>query len=216
MENLAKHEQNHSMYQEVGTVIQVENETFLVTVGQSQYHAKKAVGCLLFPEPEDEVLLATSASGRCYILSVLERSKPGKNRLHFDGDIEVLSKNGKLQLGSKQGIHFTTPEQIRLASSTLQAVADQGEISISHLSFLGRHFEGTISQIKLIAGKFESFIDFFRQNTKRSYRSVEDIDQLRAGKIDYDAEKLMSIRGKYSIVTAKEDIKIDGKMIHMG
>lgn len=216
MEDLAKTEQNHSMYQEIGTVTQVENETFSVTVGQSQYHAKKAVGCLLFPELDDEVLLATSASGRCYILSVLERSAPGKNRLHFDGDIEFLSKNGTLQLGSKQGINLTTPEQIRLASSTIQAVADQGEISISQLSFLGKHFEGTITQIKLIAGRFDSFFDFFRQSTRRSYRNVEDIDQLRAGKIDYDAEKLMSIRGKYSVVTAKEDIKIDGKMIHMG
>jgi len=216
MDNLARQEQNNQMFQETGIITEINNESFLVKVGETQYQAKKAVGCLLLPELKDTVLLATSESGQCYILSVLERTNTTTSRLLFDGDTEILSRNGKLQLGSSQGVNVTSPGEIRLASSSLQIIADQGECSISHLSFLGNFFEGKVSQIKVIAGKVEALYDLIRQKTKRSYRTVEDIDQLKAGKIDYDAAKLMSLRGKYSLVTAKEDMKIDGKMIHMG
>ncbi len=216
MDNLARQEQAHLVYQEIGTVVNTENETFFVNVGDSHYLAKKAASCLLIPESRDTVLVATSAAGQCYILSVLERFSDDTSRLHFDGDVELMSRSGKLRLGSLQGIDMTSPEQIKLTSSSLQIMAEQGECRISRFAFLGDLFDGKITGIKLISKTVESLCDLIRVKSKRSYRTVEDTEQLKAGKIEYNAEKLMSLRGKYSVITAKEDMKIDGKMIHMG
>jgi len=216
MDNLARQEQDPTMFQEMGVVVEIERECFWVAVGDSRYRAQKAAGCLLYPEVEDKVLVVSSSTGECYILSVLERTKSTRNRLLFDGDTELLSPNGNLQLAGKQGVNVTSPSQIRIVSTNLQVVAEQSECSISHLSYIGNFLEGKVALVKLMAGKMESIFDCLRQKVKRSYREVEDIDQLKAGKIDYNAERLMSLRGKYSVVTAKENIKIDGKMIHMG
>ncbi len=73
-----------------------------------------------------------------------------------------------------------------------------------------------ISKIKILATTIDSTIKRLTQKLMRSYRTVSDIDQVKAGKIDYNADNVMSLRGKYSLVTAKKDVKIDGKMIHMG
>lgn len=216
MDNLARKEQAHLVYQEIGTVVNIENETFFVNVGDSQYLAKKAASCLLVPEHRDTVLVASSATGQCYVLSVLEQFSKNTKRLLFDGDVELMTRSGKIRMGSPQGIDITSPEQIQLTSSSLQIVAEQGECKISRFAFLGDFFDGKITKIKLLGKTIESLCDLMRVKSKRSYRVAEDTEQLKAGRIDYNAENLMSLRGKYSVMTAKEDMKIDGKMIHMG
>jgi len=51
---------------------------------------------------------------------------------------------------------------------------------------------------------------------KRSFRTVEDIDQLKAKKIDYAAETTMALRAEHAVVHAEELVKVDGKQIQMG
>jgi len=43
-----------------------------------------------------------------------------------------------------------------------------------------------------------------------------EIDQLKAGQLNYLVKKLMSLRGKHSVLTAEEDVRIDGDKILMG
>jgi hypothetical protein len=39
---------------------------------------------------------------------------------------------------------------------------------------------------------------------------------VKAKKIDYSAEELLTVRGKYAMFSAEEDVKINGERIHMG
>jgi len=75
---------------------------------------------------------------------------------------------------------------------------------------------GQVEKIRLIVTTFDSLIERLTQRIKRSYRTIEEIDRLRAGRLDYLIDKLLSLRGKYSMLTAKEDVKIDAERIHMG
>ena len=43
-----------------------------------------------------------------------------------------------------------------------------------------------------------------------------ELDQLEAGQLDHRAKKLLSLRGKYSVITAEKDVRIDGDKILMG
>ena len=49
---------------------------------------------------------------------------------------------------------------------------------------------------------------------KRSYRAVEETDQLRAGQIDYVAKETLSLHGENALLTAEELVKVDGEQIH--
>ena len=76
--------------------------------------------------------------------------------------------------------------------------------------------QGQIAKIKLIGQTCDSVFERVSQRVKRSYRWVDELDQLKAGQLNYLVKTLMSLRGKYSVLTAQEDVRIDGDKILMG
>jgi hypothetical protein len=216
MDNLARQQDDLIVFHEFGQVAEVRQGGFVVDTPSGRYTAKKAVSCLLEPGKGARVLIAGDPLGDCYILSVLEYGAEKKCSIQFDGDVEMVAKNGQFQLAAQKGIHLTTVEQIGMISSDLKVHSQRAEVSISQLVYLGTSIFAQLSKIKVLATTVESTIRRLTQKVFRSYRTVEDIDQVKAGKIDYNAEKTMSLHGKYSLLTAKNDVKIDGKMIHMG
>ena len=216
MNNLARQQEDLFVFHEFGQVTELRDDTFIVDTRSGQYTAKKAVSCLLEPGKDARVLMVGDPSGECYILSVIEHGIDKKCSIQFDGDAELMTKNGRLQIAAQKDIELTTANNINLISSGFKVYSNIAEISISRLVYLGSSMFAQISKIKALATTMDSTISRLTQKLTRSYRTIEDIDQVKAGKIDYNAEKVMSIHGKYSLITAKKDIKIDGKLIHMG
>lgn len=216
MNNLARKVDQYPVVQEFGIIIFTDKNLFLIDSRIGRYKGKKAASCLIQPEKGDKVLFAAGIDDNCYILSILEKHVPGANRIILDGNTKLICENGKIDLASQDGISFTTAGTIDLVSSKIALVADLGEIFISRLTFIGSFLQSQVAKIKLVAGTLEHFADNYRQKVKKSYRTVEDFDHLKAGKIDYNAEKYISLRGEHSIITAKEDVRINGERIHMG
>ena len=216
MNNIAKQKEGYPIYQDFGIVIDESDGSYIISCDHFQYTAHQAAGCLLKPERGDKVLFVGRENSECYILSVLERNSEIKQQIVFKGSTEILCQEGKLRIAGQKGISLASPKHLELISSRINAIAKEGDCSISNLTFLGNRLLVKISNIKLLAGIVETMCERFQQKTKTSYRIVEDLDHLKAGKIDFNAEKVMSLRGKYSILTAQEDIKIDGERIHMG
>lgn len=216
MENLARLDENRPVFQDTGTVLEQKENSFLVAARDYRVWAQKAAGCLLLPEPGDTILFVSSTDGTCYILSVLAKEQAGQQRIQFSGDTDLICKDGELSLSGQKGVHVASPKQVQLTTSNLKVVAAEGECTISRLTFLSNFFLGRLANIKMVAGKVESICERLQQKITRSYRTVEDMDHLRAGKVDYRAERQLSLRGKYTLMTAKEDVKIDGERIHMG
>jgi hypothetical protein len=216
MDNLARQQDDLFVFHEFGQIAELQQGAFVVDTPSGRYTAKKAVSCLIEPGKDARVLIAGDPQGDCYILSVLEYGIEKKCSIQFDGDVEMVTKNGQFQLAAQKGINLTTVNNIGMVSSGLKVHSKQAEISISQLLYLGTSIFAQLSKIKVLATTVESTIRRLTQKLHRSYRTVEDLDQVKAGKIDYNAEKTMSLHGKYSLITAKNDVKIDGKMIHMG
>ena len=51
---------------------------------------------------------------------------------------------------------------------------------------------------------------------QRSYRTIEDIDQLKANKIDYAAETTLALRARHAVVHAEEICKVDAGQVQLG
>lgn len=212
---LANKDQGHPVFQEFGYIEHVNQGQFIVRTQETRYTAKKAASCLQYPDITDKVLLITDPEGECYILAVLEKNGK-KNKVIFEGDTDFLCKDGKIQIIAKTGVGITTARKLDLIASEMQFVADHGKINISRLKVIATHLLSEIAKTKVLGGTFESLFDRFKQKVKRSYREVEGTDQLKANRLDYSADTLLTIRGKYSMLTAEEDVKINGERIHMG
>lgn len=212
--NIARQEQNEEVFQEIGIVTKADKNHFSISVDDASYSAKKATSCLHAPEPGDKVLLLLGKE-ECYILAILEK-KESSSKLVFDGDTEFISKNGRIRMASQQGLEFLTTGTLNFTTPSLQLAAEEGTVNINKLTVLGSYLLSKLAQIKIIGGSLDALYERYRQKTKRSYREVTETDYVKAEQLDYTADSLMSLHGKYSFINAEEDVKINGERIHMG
>jgi hypothetical protein len=215
MENLARALDKEEIFLEYGTVKLAEGGAFTVAAESAVVAAKRSFSCLVEPLPGDMVLVSRADSG-CYILAILERHGDQHVCLAFEGDADLRVKQGRLRVAAQEGIDLVSAKDTTLFSPELAINSVQAEVNIQHLSFFGTFLQGQIERIKLIGQACDSIFERVSQRVKRSYRWVDELDQLKAGQLNYLVKKLMSLRGKYSVLTAEEDVRIDGDKILMG
>jgi len=215
MDNLARALEKEENFLEYGTIKLAQGGAFTVAAESGIVAAKRSFSCLVEPLPGDTVLVSRAASG-CYILAILERHGDQHACLAFEGDADLRLKQGRLRVAAQEGIDLVTAKDTALFSPELSINSVQAEVNIQHLSFFGTFLQGQIERIKLIGQACDSIFERVSQRVKRSYRWVEELDQLKAGQLNYLVKKLMSLRGKYSVLTAEEDVRIDGDKILMG
>ena len=58
--------------------------------------------------------------------------------------------------------------------------------------------------------------DSIVSHSKTSQRTVEEIDQIKAGTIDYRATHSAQVGAEQTLITGAEIVKVDGGQIHMG
>ncbi len=216
MNNPARRLQEIPLVQEQGMITDTDGKFFSVETHCGTYEARQAVSCLIKPLPGDKVLVVGDFVHGFYILAVLEREETQKQTLEFHGEVDLKVEDGRLTIAAQEGMSLAAAKDISLAARELNIHSLESEVSIHDLVFNGGFWLGQVERVRFLATTLDSVIERLSQRIKRSYRTVEEIDQLRAGRLDYLIDKLLSLRGKYSMLTAKEDVKIDGERIHMG
>jgi len=186
-------------------------ETEVVTV-----RARRAVSCLLEPEPGDEVLVSGPTPECVYVIAVLERRGVAPANIVFVGDTRLAVSGGSLSLKADGAVLVDSGERLALTSNAFTLRARQATMLIDRLNAVGKDLTASIGQVKLIGNLLESFVDRITQFAKNSLRVVEGADHVRSGVADYQAEQTMSLRGRQLLATAEELVKIDGGQIHLG
>ena len=216
MDNLARKLAGDEVVQQLGTVVREAGRELRVRTETGEYLAKRAVSCLVQPEVGDEVLVAARATGACYVLAVLEREPGAATELSVDGDLRIKVPAGRFAVAAQQGMSFVSAEELAIASGRVDVRAVEGSVAVERLTYWGRLVQSEIEKVKLIAGSLDAVLDRWSQKVKRVYRRVEETDQLRAGNVDYVADKTMSLHAENALVTAKEIVKVDGEQILLG
>lgn len=215
MNNVRKLEYRHEVVQETGTITKIDPSTLYVQTDRGNYAAQKAVSCLVEPQVEDVVLVACSCDGGVYVLAILERPTSSPTRVAVTGDLSVQVTHGRF-LVAANGLDFLSPSDISLNSSELQVHTQKANVFVEQMNYLGQRLHGEIERIKTVAGTVDSLIQRISQKIKRSYKTVEEIDQVRSEQIDYRATKNLNLHGKNALITANDLIKMDGEQIHLG
>lgn len=216
MNNLATKIDPSRVFQEGGAVLRLEGPYILVETTSGKYRARRAVSCLVAPEPGDRVLVAALEDGTVYVLAILEREAGHATAISVDGDLTVQLPNGRFSVAAQEGVSLISGKDVAIVTGGLEVNAVRGSFAVEHFSFLGTFLQANIEKAKLVAGSLDSSLDRLSQRVKRSYRFVEEIDQVRADQIDYAAKKSLSLHARNAMVTAEELVKLDGEQIHVG
>jgi len=173
-----------------------------------ELQARKAASCLLEPVAGDRVLVSGPAPDSVWIIAVLERQGPQPSRLVFDGDVEIQAHKGDLRLKSERSL--------KLESTRLMLRAREGTALIDRFTWFGDKVSAALRRVAATVNLFEIFAERTTLFSKHSLRSIEEVDQVRSGVIDYQSEQTLSLRGREVLATAEELVKVDGGQIHMG
>ncbi|KAF0811585.1 hypothetical protein IGB42_03971 [Andreprevotia sp. IGB-42] len=181
--------------------------TFLVEQAGRGLTCRRAASCLLLPETGDQVLLAAAGSAGIYLLAVLERAGNTPARLQLDGDAII---------GSTGALHLQAAQKLSLDGRIFALRADEGEVTVETLRYTGVLLQGAIGTLRLIGQACETMVDRLSLLAKVSLRRIEQIDQVRAGQLDYEGTARVRIRSKYTAVTASKLIKAKARQVHIG
>lgn len=214
MNNLAAKLNRETVFEAMGTVTRIEGQVFVVQADGHELRTRRALSCLIEPELHDCVLVA--AQGRvAYVLAVLERESH-KATMTVDGDLALSLPNGKLRMVARDGVDLVSPKEVNVLAGTLAWHANQLKVTASEIVTIASQVVADLASTKLKGGIFDSVFDRISERVKRSYRTVEEIDQVKSKQIDYQASETMSLRSENMVATAKELVKVDGEQIHFG
>ncbi|MCK6592164.1 MAG: DUF3540 domain-containing protein [Polyangiaceae bacterium] len=203
--------------EESGTVTNRRGGELTVELGSGVVAARRAFSCLVEPLEGDRVLVAVEASGRAYVLAVLERTREGaKTTLRAEGDLEIQAPMGTCSIAAQEGVKIASPGEVSLTSGELSINALRGKVVMEKLAFVGQWVQGELGKLKVLAESVDSVVTRVSERVARSYRTVDEIDQVKAGQMDYTAKEQIRMHAKNTIVTSDNLVKVDGDQIHFG
>lgn len=215
MSNLAIQPKLVAIFQQYGVVTEAGDD-FVVHTGAAIYRARRAASCLLEPLVGDKVLLVTDMEEGDYVLAVLERDPGQVATLNLPGDAQIKVAAGRLTVSARDGIGMESAREIAMQSASLKVEALKGEVTVHDLSLVGDAWRSCVDRVKSVGRSFDSILERCHQRVTRSYRVVDEMDQVKAGQIDYQAETSLQMHAKYTLMTADELVKLDGGQIHLG
>lgn len=216
MRNLArKQAYDPEVSQTFGTVVQIEEATFVIATDTREIRARRATSCLLEPQPGDRVLVA-EGDERAYVLAVLEREPGAPGSIVMDGDLDIRLREGRFGVAAPEGVSLTAGKEVSVVSGAVRVHAVDGSVALDRLSFVGTFVRAEIERAKVFAESLDTVLERLSQRVKRSYRVVAECDHLRAAQIDYAAEGRVSLHGENTLVTAENLAKVEGDQIHLG
>jgi hypothetical protein len=198
----------------VGELAGIVGDRFAVSTESGTLVARRAASCLLEPEPGDQVLVSGRADS-IYIIAVLERAGSAAARLVVHGDASLRASGGSFTLCADKDLCLSTPERLAQDSAELVVRAQKGTLLIGQLKTFGQELRASIGSVKLIGNVLETLVGKLSQFAKNSLRTVEGVDQLRSGSIDYECERTLNLHGREILATADSLVKVDGSQIQL-
>ncbi|NUP06705.1 MAG: DUF3540 domain-containing protein [Polyangiaceae bacterium] len=207
------------VFQAVGTVVRVEGTTFIVRSDRGDLRCRRAVSCLVEPMLHDFVmaggqLSGASGAGATYVLAVLERESPNA-QLSCEGDLS-LKVGAKLQVVASEGLDLVTPRHMNMTAAEVGIHTSRAKVFASEILAIGSEIVGELANVKLKGTFFDKVFERVTERVQRSFRRVDEIDQLKAKQMDYLAEETLCLRSENMVAVAKELVKVDGEQIHFG
>jgi Protein of unknown function (DUF3540) len=161
------------------------------------------------------------------------------------GDLELLAPEGQIRLQAGRGVHIGSEDRLELSAGRaldLAAAGDAGPgsrlrldrsgaalsagrldiraaaagLSIDTTTFRGRKLTAAWEHAKLVLGKLETVAIRILERSQNSYRMVEDLHEVKAGRMRNLVRNAFHLQSRNASVLAREEVRIDGHRIDLG
>lgn len=183
-------------------------------IGLIQGHI--AASCLVQVSPGDRVLVSGESAEDAFVIAVLQRHADTPLPLRVEGDCHLEVSEGRLHIGASRGVQIDGGTDLKLSAAELLVHAAKTRLVSGQISVIGRALQATLEQVACVGSRVELVCQNLLQRLAHSVREVEGMDHVRSGQIDYQAKENLSLRGKNTLMTARELVKVDGDQIHLG
>lgn len=201
----------------IGAVTRREPDgSFAVDCDGRVWHARLAASCLLVPQTGDQVLISGPDATRVYLIAVIEQADPGLARLETAGDMVLRSRGGSVSLESQQGVSLAGQQSVSIDTATLTLQAREAHLVADRMKYLGTDVNATVASTRLIGKTYEAIMDRLSFLSRVTFRAAEEVEHVRAGSLDYRADKSARLHASYTMVTGENLVKVDAKQIHVG
>ncbi|MGO3126008.1 MAG: DUF3540 domain-containing protein [Advenella sp.] len=198
----------------IGVVKTQDEQEFVVECDGHEWVCRRAASCLLQPQVGDTVLISGPERERVYLIAVIEQAQQNESTVSVPGKLNISADSVNIHSAAAMQLRGGTALDINTAQ--LKLSAEKGQCVIDEMQYVGRELKTTVGMMRVIGKVYESIMDRLSFMSRTSFKLTEEVEHLRAGTIDYQAEQSARLHSKYTMVTAKDLVKVDGKQIHMG
>lgn len=179
-----------------GRVVSQSGAVFLVETNEERLEAKKAFSCVYEPQIGDIVALY-KIEVAFFIVHILHREQT-RNR-----EVQI---NGKLSL---------VCDELDIKSGKVNGFVDSIKTVFSSMTYEGKLFK-LVSEIFKSSGnsKESTYIEDVTKSD-RSYKYVNGHEEIQCKSSRHLSEESRVVRAENLVMTAKEQVKIDGENINL-
>lgn len=197
------------------TVQSRDGDTCLLLGAGGIHAARPAFGCAIQPEAGDTVLCLRDERGRYFVLNVLERQGGGPAVLGVDGDMVLRSARGDLTLAGRN-LDMAAGKRLQMVGQRLDVNAAEALCQLGRSTFSGEDLTARVSRMRVFADSVETVAGRLLQRLKLCFRMVDGLDQLNARDKLETVHNLSATRARQAVLTAEQDVRIDGERVHIG
>ncbi|MBO9356841.1 DUF3540 domain-containing protein [Bordetella petrii] len=193
-----------------------EDGSYAVECDGRVWHARQAASCLLTPQSGDQVLISGPDPTRVYLIAVIEQADPRSARLETAGDMVLHSRSGSVSLEGAQSVRLAGRDAVHVETASLRLQAQDAHCVTEKMKYLGAEVTATVGTTRLVGKVYEAVMDRLSFLSRVTFRAAEEVEHVRAGSLDYRADKSARVHASYTMITGENLVKVDAKQIHMG
>lgn len=181
-------------------VFLTEREAVVETDHGQMINARQAASCLLAPTIGNRVLLYADEND-VHILAVLERS---------------ATLAAEISVPDAREVSLRSPEKLELAASKIAVAANEMDVIARSLRQTGEILSSSFRRV--LENVVDKMIGARTIATRAQARTaiIQEVDTLNAGTLVQNIDKVATQNSEISMVTAKQDVRLDAKRVSVG
>ncbi|MFC3227897.1 DUF3540 domain-containing protein [Marinibaculum pumilum] len=178
--------------------------------------AEVAIGCMVRPQPGDEVAVLLDRSGAAIVQAVLRRPGGGPLTVSAEEGLTLRAGATSLNLHARHGAFLASDRGVTLAAAGLDVRAGRGFAELGDLVWRAASAYALVGRLVTAADSLVTRAGHLLTRADRAQRSAETLDRVEAPVVELRGREAASLYGESASLNAGEDVRIAGRRINIG